>query len=141
MITLLTSQGQYEWGFEEEYGMKQACSYPPRTGAHIQDLCELTDCKYTNHSLQFSNLILPLLQAVISSEGLASIFLQLCLSVRERHGTNVVGPGDLRVGSIGLQGLQNDLQFELGAVRTIANGTVGLVGLQEPKPSAIQPRS
>jgi len=45
MITLLTSHWHYEWGFEEEYGMKQACSYPPLTGAHIQDPCELTDCK------------------------------------------------------------------------------------------------
>jgi len=49
MITLLTSHWQYEWGFEEEYGMKQACSYPPWTGTRIQDLCELTDCLATYH--------------------------------------------------------------------------------------------
>lgn len=74
----------------------------------------------------------------IASEGLASILLQLLLPVRETRRMDVVGAGDLGISSVRLQWFENDLKIELGAVRTLAHGRVGLVGLQEPKPPAIQ---
>ena len=92
---------------------------------------------------EFGDFLLLLLQLVGAAEGLGAVFLQLRFPAGKRHRMNVVGPGDLRVGSIGLERFEYDLEFEFGAISALTHGGCGWIDseLQETKRPASQPQS
>jgi hypothetical protein len=56
---------------------------------------------------------------------------------------NIVSPGDLRIGSIGLERFEYDLEFEFGAIGALTHGVYRWIGcgLQKTKRPASQPHS
>ncbi len=90
--------------------------------------------------LQFGDFLLQPAQA---TEDFGAVFFQLRLPARKRDGMNVVGPGDLRVGSIGLEGFEYDLELKFGAIGALTYGACGWIDsrLQETKRPASQPQS
>jgi len=75
-----------------------------------------------DHSLQFRDFLLLLLQLVGVAEGLGAVFFQLRPPTGECHWMNVVGPSDLRVCSIGLERFAYDLKRAFGTAGTSTHG-------------------
>jgi len=85
------------------------------------------DLFLADHAFEGGDLFLFLLQPACSTDSLRAVVLELLLPVGERHGMHVVRASNLRVGSIGLKRLKDNLAFELGAVRLAHSGLVGFV--------------
>ena len=66
--------------------------------------------------------LLVVLDLVRRGEDLRSVLEEAGLPLRERHGMDAVGAGDLAIGALMLEGFEDELELELRGVALAALG-------------------